>query len=227
MAKIKITESELMDIVRESVVSVLNENIQTRRNNAYQTALTNYQNAQKPWESLTPDEKKPWYLVNTGGYAGSAPKSEAEAKAAYETAQQAQINNAKTVLDRKTRRNGLQFQQELNNVTQQLNGIRNALGANEQEDYQSVLQRINALNQKGKDLEAANTNLKALYGKLNAQDQATAMTNAGNFRLAANKWYAYQKQLKAQQTAQPQTQTAQPVQQQTRPTTQLPGMTTV
>lgn len=226
MAKIRITESELSDIVRKSVVSVLNENIQTKRNNAYQTALANYQNVQKPWESLPPSEKEKWYLG--GGYSGASSKSDAEAKAAYEAAQQARINNAKTALDRKTRRNGLQFQQELNNVTQQLNGIRNALGVNEQEDYQSVLQRISALNQKAKDLEAANTALKALYGKLNAQDQERAMTNAGNFRLAANKWYAYQKQLKAQQTAQPQTQTAQPAQQQTtNPAAQLPGMTTV
>ena len=144
MAKIKIAESELGQLIGESVVSVLNEDLQTRRNDAYQAALTDYQNAQKPWESLTPDEKKTWY--NSSGYGG-AQKSDAEAKASYEFAQKNRVNDAKIKLDRKTRRNGLQFRKDLDIANQSLTNLYKQLNVNDHTAAMGAIQSLQTQNQ--------------------------------------------------------------------------------
>ena len=208
MGKVRITESELRQIIRESVISEITEAQKdrfNRRYNAYNTAVQNYNNNfSKNWADLSDIEKQKWQ--DEYNKIKSAPNSSGSSyDISPESIYNSRKNNAQTTMDQALNRRGVgaKMKEQLDNVNRQLNGIRNALGASEQEGYLGIVQRINGLNQKAKDLEAANTALSTLRGALGAKDQATALKNAGDYTRAARQWYAYQKQLKTstQQTA--------------------------
>lgn len=206
MAKINITEGELKRIIKESVISEITEAQKdrfNRRYNAYNTAVQNYNNNYaKNWGELNGDEiakRTNEYNAYKNTLTGEDDVDQyGSAEAYYNSNRKAAQNNVNYALNR--RGMGAKMKEQLDNVNRQLNGIRNALGAGEQEEYQGIVQRIYGLNKKAKDLEAANTALNALYGTLKAKDQATALKNAESYRRAAGKWYAYQKQ--QQQTPQ-------------------------
>lgn len=106
MEKIRVTENELKQIIRESVENIINEayaDRMARRNDKYLTARNNYNNYAKEWGDLTPDQKAAYNQQASAGQTGEF---------IYNTAR----NNAARELRKTTRRNGQQFKQELDNT---------------------------------------------------------------------------------------------------------------
>lgn len=104
MGKIRITESELRDVIREGVENVLKEaytDRMARRNDRYQTARNNYNNYTRNWNQLMPDEQAAYNQKAGNGWTGEALYNDEKKQAG-------------TKLRRMTRRNGYQFQQDLN-----------------------------------------------------------------------------------------------------------------
>ena len=171
----RITESELKQVIRESVESVLlNEDMQSKRNRKYEDALTNYNNAQKTWDQLNDDEKKPW-MINAGG-------DETAGRNAYEYAQKTRVANAKAKLDKRTRRNGLQFQQDLQTANSQLKNLYTTLGAKDYKsaavaltklkmNLQTTQSKLDTANQSISDLQKTNTDLRTKNAELTKANQ--------------------------------------------------------
>ena len=106
MEKIRVTEGELKQIIKESVENIINEayaDRMARRNDKYLTARNNYNNYAKEWGDLTPDQQAAYNQQASAGQTGEF---------IYNTAR----NNAARELRRTTRRNGQQFKQELDNT---------------------------------------------------------------------------------------------------------------
>ena len=104
MGKIRITESELRNVIRENVENVLKEaytDRMARRNDRYQTARNNYNNYTRSWNQLTPDEQAAYNQKAGNGWTGEALYNDEKKQAG-------------TKLRRMARRNGYQFQQDLN-----------------------------------------------------------------------------------------------------------------
>jgi hypothetical protein len=111
MAKIKITESELKQLIRESVETVMDEatGMQNRRNQRYLDAQNAYNAAQTSWADAPQNVKDEYTerLRNNPNYKFNSPEE------LYNSDMQTKVTDAKRRLDRATRRNGLQFQQQL------------------------------------------------------------------------------------------------------------------
>lgn len=145
MAKIRITESELRQLVSESVISVLNEELGedmasrfNRRYNAYRDAEKNYNdNFSKEWNDLPPEEKQKWQ--------GELDKMRSDP------------NSAKY----------------LTNVTPE--SIYNSRRNSAKSTMDSTLNRRGVGTKMKGELDIANKNLAALYGQLKANDQNGAM----------------------------------------------------
>ena len=145
MAKVRITESELRGIIKESIENILKEDYASRmarRNTKYNDAFANAQKYAKDWDELTPEEQAQYgSLQNNAGYAGGA-------KANYLRQKQ----SAENKLQRKTRRNGYQFQQQLQAANQKVTELTQQVAALTQEKEQ-LTQQAAALTQENTGLK--------------------------------------------------------------------------
>ena len=210
MAKIKVTENELKEIISESVKSMINE----YKWDKYGT----------PWNMLSGREKENYAYYYANKYR--AWKTDGKGNYIYQNGKAVpdydkleQIYNQEQEKYQHKGNRGQYSQghvEKLNQQADSLNKLYKQIGPN----INNYNDAASALMQQQENLKTYQTNLTALYaaagiGRTPAPNQETAIKNITNWKRAASQWYAYQKQLKAQQTTQPQAQTAQPAQQQT------------
>ncbi len=173
MEKIRVTEGELKQIIRESVEIIINEayaDRMARRNEKYLTARNNYNNYAKEWGDLTPDQQAAYNQQASAGQTGEF---------IYNTAR----NNAARELRKTTRRNGQQFKQELDNTKNEYAKSRDEvdkLSYNNQLLQQQNTQLQNQVNTLTAEIgkwKGQVTNLQRTINTLKAQNtQQTAAT---------------------------------------------------
>lgn len=107
MGKIKVTENELRQLIKESVETIIKESMEedyakrmAKRNQKYNSAYTNSQKYAKSWNELTPEEQEAYNKRAGGGWNGESIYNDEK-------------NKADNRLKRATRRNGYNFQQQL------------------------------------------------------------------------------------------------------------------
>lgn len=172
MAKIKISESELKQIIRESVENVLNE------------APYDYS---KSWEDMSQDERdavadKQWWRRPLRPFQSTS-KQMANAQRVYTDQRNKMISGNKPIYTQ------AQYDEikNLYNETQAELKQYKASYQQFQQENQTLSDNLNAL-------YAAAGN-----GRTPAPDQNTAVGNINSYKTAASRWYNYQKQLKTQQ----------------------------
>lgn len=180
MGKIRITESELRDVIRENVENILKEaytDRMARRNDRYQTARNNYNNYARNWNQLMPDEKDAYNQRAGNGWTGEAlynsEKDQAGAK-----------------LRRTARRNGYQFQQDLNKTKGEYAKAQDEVAKlthNNQLLQQQVTDYSQALTMISNKLGLAKQNVDALEEAAQAQQMTNAQRIAQPALTAINK----------------------------------------
>ena len=186
MAKIKITESELRQLIGESVQSVLEayDDRMGRRNERYQNAQAAYDKYTKNWEDLTPDEKDAWNQKAGAGWTGEA---------LYNN----ERNTAKTKLRRMTRRNGQQFKNDLDAANQQNTDL--------QSQITNLQNQVASLNNDKAQLDAE---LKQFHGAIGSNgNMNVALKTIGKWKQNSIALAKLQKQQTAGQNQTPAQQT--------------------
>jgi chromosome segregation ATPase len=214
MGKIRITESELRNVIHENVENVLKEaytDRMARRNDRYQTARNNYNNYTRSWNQLTQPEQAAYNQKAGNGWTGEALYNDEKKQAG-------------TKLRRMTRRNGYQFQQDLNKTKGDLNKTKGEY-AKAQDEVAKLTQNNQLLQQQVADYSQALTMISDKLGlakqaknalEEEAATQGQQMTNAQRIAqpaltainklqtALANARMQAQQQQKAQQQAQQQ-----------------------
>jgi chromosome segregation ATPase len=163
MAKIKITESELKQLIRESVETVMGEatGMQNRRNQRYLDAQNAYNAAQTSWANAPQNVKDEYTerLRNNPNYKFNSPEE------LYNSDMQTKVSGAKRRLDRATRRNGLQFQQQLKQKEAATQTLKRELDSYIQKS-QDLTNQVKQLTNQVANLEGEKKNLIAKNGQL-------------------------------------------------------------
>ena len=138
MGKILVTENELRNIISESVKTILKEDWKTRRNDKYVNANKEYANAQRSWGELSDTERSQWEAAfNNAKAQGGNYVTAQNAEEYYNQGRNGRISTAKNKLERATKRNGYQFQQDLQAANAKITNLEGTVAS-----YQTNMNQI-------------------------------------------------------------------------------------
>lgn len=157
MAKIRITESELRQLIGNSVVSVLNEELgesreerYKRRYDAYNTAAQNYNNNYaKEWGDLSPEEQQKWQSELDKLRASYPQYSSYYSAATPESIYNSRRNSAKATMNAALNRRGVgtEMKKQLDIANQSLTNLYKQLKVNGHTAAMGAIQNLQAQNQ--------------------------------------------------------------------------------